>query len=125
MMQWMRITTTPPGSASGEPIPTSTTHGWQLYSLAEKAGGCPWAVQNTLAFLTNDVHALETAFQQCTGVLDTLASAATTTADATIPPAFHAISKAGVEDFKSTTKTLHRAGSKRKHRKTPERCINV
>lgn len=37
----------------------------------------------------------------------------------TTPPVFHAISKAGVEEFKSTTKTLCRAGTKRRHRPTP------
>ena len=109
-----------PSVPSSGPLPPRNTHGKQLYSLQKKLeetlGHC-----RTLAFLTSDIPALESALQQCTGVLDTLTSAAATTAGPNIPPVFHTISKAGVEEFRLTTKTLYRTGSKRKQKlQTPE-----
>ncbi len=112
----------PSSTPAGGLIPPRTTHGRQIYSLQKKLedtlGRC-----RTLAFLTCDIPALETALQQCNGVLDTLATVATTTSGPSTPPVFHAISKAGVDEFRATSKTLHRAGSKRKRNlQTPEQC---
>ena len=47
--------------------------------------------------------------------METLASSATDSSATHLPPTFHSISQAGVKEFKSTTKTLLRIGTKRKH----------
>ena len=49
-------------------------------------------------------------------VRETLASSATTSLGVHLPPVFHAIAQAGVEDFRMKSKSLHRAGVKRKQR---------
>ena len=46
--------------------------------------------------------------------MDTLMSSAANTAEPNLPPIFHSIAKAGVEEFKRSTKTEHRKGMKRK-----------
>ena len=108
-------------SSSAEFIPTTTSHGRQLHSMQKKMedvlGRC-----RSLAFLTSDVHALESAYEQCIAVLDALTSAATSTTDAVIPPVFHEIAKAGVAEFKSTTKTLCRAKSKGRNKQSDQQC---
>ena len=94
-------------------IPSKTSEGKQVYrlqkSIEEAVGQC-----RTLAFLTNDLPTLETALQQCKTVIETLVSSATTSLGLHTPPVFHAIAKAGVEQFKKDNKRLHRVGVKRK-----------
>ena len=96
-------------------IPAKTTEGAQVYRLQKQVeeilGRC-----RTLAFLTNEVSVLTKALSQCQEVMETLASSATESTDNHLPPIFHSISQAGVKEFKSTTKTLLRIGTKRKRR---------
>ena len=96
-----------------EAIPVHTTQGTQIYRLQkqieEVLGRC-----RSLAFLTNDSVCLQQALTQCKTVMDTLMSSATDTAEPNLPPIFHSIAKAGVEEFKRSTKTEHRKGMKRK-----------
>ena len=80
-------------------------------SIEEALGRC-----RTLAFLNNDIPTLETALDQCKVVIETLASSSTTSMGPNMPPVFHSIAKAGVVEFKSTSKALHRVGVKRKHK---------
>lgn len=98
---------------STQPIPTKITEGAQVYRLqnqvVEILGRC-----RSLAFLTNEIPALTKAPSQCQTVMETLASSATDSAATHLPPIFHSISQAGVKEFKSTTKTLLRIGTKRK-----------
>lgn len=69
----------------------------------------------SFAFLMNDTTSLEQALTQCKIVMDTLMSSATeTSACCNTPPIFHSIAQAGVEEFRSTTKTQHRKGTKRR-----------
>ena len=96
-----------------QPIPTKTTDGAQVYRLQKQVeellGRC-----RTLAFLTNEIPVLTKALSQCHSVMETLAASATDSATTHLPPIFHSISQAGVKEFKSTTKTLLRIGTKRK-----------
>ena len=93
-----------------------TSEGAQVYRLQKQVeeilGRC-----RTLAFLTNEVPALTKALSHCQAMMETLASSATNSAAPHLPPVFHSISQAGVKEFKSTTKTLLRVGTKRKHRR--------
>ena len=59
-----------------------------------------------------DVTALEQSLSQCEAARETSASSATFT-QSKCPPIFRAIESAGVEEFKSTTETLHRVGMNR------------
>ncbi len=65
----------------------------------------------TLAFFTSDVTALENALAHCEAARNTLATSATSTQD-NLPPIITAIEKAGVEDFKKTSKHFHRTSIK-------------
>jgi len=100
-------------STTGQ-LPRKLSDGKRLYrlqkSIEEALGQC-----RTLAFLNNDIPTLETALDQCKVVTETLASSSTTMGP-NMPPVFHSIAKAGVEEFKSTSKALHRVGVKRKHK---------
>ena len=78
-------------------------------SVEDALGQC-----RTLVFLTNDIPTLQTALDQCKVVIETLTSSSTTSVGPKVPPVFHSIAKAGVEEFKATSKTLHRVGVKRK-----------
>ena len=95
------------------PLPVRTSHGRQVYRLQmnieEALGQC-----RTLAFLTNGISTLETALSDCKRVMETLASAATTSHGSNTPLTFHAIAQAGVEGFRKTRKALQRVGTKRK-----------
>ena len=68
----------------------------------------------SLAFLTNDATSLQQALTQCKAVMGTLMSSAADTAEPNLPPIFHSIAQAGVEEFKRSTKTVHRKGMKQK-----------
>lgn len=46
--------------------------------------------------------------------MENLTSAATTSHGPNTPPTFHAITQAGVEQFRKTSKVLHKVGVKRK-----------
>lgn len=93
-------------------IPVHSTQGTQIYRLQkqieEVLGRC-----RSLAFLTNDPLCLQQALTQCKTVMDTLMSSAADTAEPHLPPIFHSIAKAGVEEFKCSTKIEHRRGIKR------------
>ena len=101
-------------STTGQ-LPRKLSDGKRVYrlqkSIEEALGQC-----RTLAFLNNDIPTLETALDQCKVVIETLASSSTTSMGPNMPPVFHSIAKAGVEEFKSTSKALHRVGVKRKHK---------
>ena len=94
-------------------IPVHSTQGTQIYRLQKQIeeilGRC-----RSLAFLTNDPLCLQQGLTQCKTVLDTLMTSAADTAQPHLPPVFHSIAKAGVEEFKCSTKTEHRRGIKRK-----------
>ena len=94
-------------------IPVHSTQGTQIYRLQKQIeeilGRC-----RSLAFLTNDPSCLQQALTQCKTVMDTLMTSAADTAQPHLPPIFHSIAKAGVEEFKCSTKTEHRRGIKRK-----------
>ena len=47
-------------------------------------------------------------------VVETLTSSSTISMGPKVPPVFHSIAKAGVEEFKASSKTLHHVGVKRK-----------
>lgn len=65
----------------------------------------------TLTFLTTDTSLLNTALQQCSKVVVTLTSAATTSShNPWVPPVFSAIT----EEFKQTSKTIQWKSRKRK-----------
>lgn len=70
-------------------IPRKTTSGRQVYrlqkSIEEALGGC-----RTLAFMTNDITALESALAQCQSLAETLMSSATISEGLNCPPVFHA-----------------------------------
>ncbi len=66
---------------------------------------------HTLAFLTNYTETLQQALAHCETAREKLAASATYTKDYGAP-IYTAIEKAGVEEFKRTTKLLHRAGVK-------------
>lgn len=114
------LSTTEPGSPLSvtsitSQLPKKITMGKQIYRLQknveEALGQC-----RTLAFLTNDIPTPENALEQCTDIMQMLASSVSTSVGPTLPPIFHSIAKAGVQDFKHTTKAMHRVGIKRKHR---------
>ena len=100
-------------SEASEAIPVHTTQGTQIYRLQKQIeavlGQC-----KSLVFLTNDSVCLQQALTRCKTVMDTLMSSAADTAEPHLPPVFHSIAKAGVEEFKHTTKTERRKGMKRK-----------
>ena len=104
------------------PLPIRTSDGRQVYRLQknieETLGQC-----RTLAFLTNNIPALETALSDCKRLMETLASAATSSNGSNGPPTFHAIAQAGVEEFKRTSKALHRVGAKRKRTNCDAQCV--
>lgn len=96
-------------------IPRPVTTGARLYRLQKQieetlARCC------TLAYLTSDTVALEQSLSQCEAAMNTLASSATYTRS-NEAPIVTAIEKAGVDEFKSTSKTFHRTGVKRKRSK--------
>jgi hypothetical protein len=93
-------------------IPKHSTPGTQIYRLQNKLE--KYWVDARLAFLTNDPLCLQQALTQCKTVMDTLMISAADTAQPHLPPIFHSIAKAGVEEFKCSTKTEHRRGIKRK-----------
>ena len=101
-------------SNTTQSIPVKTTEGAQVYRLQkqveEMLGRC-----RTLAFLTNETSVLTKALSQCQTVMETLASSATDSSATHLPPTFSSISQAGVKEFKLTTKTLLRIGTKKKH----------
>ena len=68
-------------------------------------------VDRLFFFLTNDATCLQQALIQCKTVMDTLMSTATETL---APQIFHSIAQAGVKEFRSTTKMVHRKGMIRK-----------
>ena len=110
---------TPPS----QPLPIKITHGKEIYRLQKQIEET-LARCRTLAYLTNDVACLKQSLSQCESAMKTLASSATSIRP-NEPPIFGAIAKAGVEEFRSTTKTLHRIGTKRKRDekgKHPTRC---
>jgi len=67
----------------------------------------------TLAFLTNNIETLQQALAHCEAAREKLVESATYTKDYGVP-IYTAIEKAGVEEFKQTTKLLHREHSLRK-----------
>jgi len=96
------------------PIPVKQTHSKELYSLQKKLEEM-LAQCRTMAYLTTDTSALNTALQQCNEVVNTLALAATgSRTNSYIPPVFNVIS----DEFKETRKTIHCVnGLKRVHLK--------
>lgn len=94
-------------------IPVHSTQGTQIYRLQKQIeeilGRC-----RSLAFLTNNPLCLQQALTQCKTVMDTLMTSAADATKPHLPPIFHSIAKAGVEEFKCSTKTEHRRGIKRK-----------
>lgn len=111
----MDVDDPPTAHSQSQELPKSVTIGARIYRLQkqieENLAKC-----RTLAFLTNDIAALEQSLSHCEAAMNTLASSATAT-QPNGPPIFRAIERAGVEEFKSTTKTLHRVGVKRKKSK--------
>ena len=101
---------TPPTTT---PLPIRICDGRQVYRLQKKIeetlGQC-----RTLAFSTSNIPTLETALSDCKRVMETLASAATTSHGPNSPPTVNFITQAGVEEFRKTSKALHRVGAKRK-----------
>ena len=89
------------------PIPIAQTDSNFLQKkLEEMLAQC-----RTLTFLTTDTSLLNTALQQCSKLVVTLTSAATTSShDPRVPPVFSAIT----EEFKQTSKTIQRRSRKRK-----------
>ena len=94
-------------------LPSKINDGRRVYRLQKSVeyalGQC-----RTLAFLTNDIPTLQTALDQCKVIVETLTSSSTISMGPKVPPVFHSIAKAGVEEFKASSKTLHRVGVKRK-----------
>ena len=68
----------------------------------------------TIAFMTNDITALEEALNHWEAAKNTLAKSATTTTVTSGKPIFTAIEKAGVAEFKKERKLQHRVGGKQK-----------
>ena len=93
-------------------LPLKNPQGRNIYKLQKQIEDS-LARCRTLAYLTNDISALEECLSHCEMAMKTLSTSATTTTPGN-PPVFNLIAKAGVEEYRSTTKTLHRVGTKRK-----------
>ena len=92
-------------------IPVHGTTGTQIYRLQkqieEVLGQC-----RTLAFLNNDIPTLEAALEQGKTIAMKLREAATIPGGENCPPTFKTLAVAGVEEFRKSSKIVHRAGAK-------------
>ena len=72
---------------------------------------CPSPQCRTLVFLNNDIPTLKAALEQEKTIAVKLQEAATIPGGETCPPTFKALAVVGVEDFRKSSKIVHRAGA--------------
>ena len=107
---------------TGELPDRKKTPAAQIYKLQKQIEDTV-ARCRTIAFMTNDITALEEALNHCEAAKNTLAKSATTTTVTPGPPIFTAIEKAGVAEFKKERKSQHRVGGK--HKRITKKGRNV
>lgn len=106
--------TTHVGDTSEELPDQKKTSAAQIYKLQKQIEDTV-ARCRTIAFMTNDIRALEEALNHCEAAKNTLLHSATTTL-VPGPPVFSAIEKAGVAEFKKDGKSQHRIGVRHKRK---------